>query len=82
MVLRETKLTESDVSLPNLAENIVVIAAVGALQDIRDEISIVPRTPQMYITPKAISGKTKSLSRIANRHLMLRSPSEILLFAK
>ena len=41
-VLRETILTESEVSAPYRAENIVVTAAAGALQDIIDEISIVP----------------------------------------
>lgn len=42
----ETILTESSVAFPNLAENIVVIAAVGAQAAITIEVSIVPLIPR------------------------------------
>lgn len=81
-MLSDTKFTERGVSSPNFAANIVVIAAVGALQEIRDDTSIVPLIPQRYIMPKAKSGKMKSLKIIAKMHLRFLSPSKILLFAK
>ena len=81
-VLIDTILTESAVSQEYLFENIVVIAAVGALPEITEEISIVPLTPQRYITKSANSGKRKSLMPIAKKHLMFLSPSSILLFIK
>lgn len=61
----DTKLTERDVFLPNFAENIVVIAAVGAQQEIVEETSIVPLTPHKYIIAKAIRGNTKSFNNDA-----------------
>ena len=82
MVLKETILTESEVSLWNFAANIVVIAAVGALQEMSEDTSISPLIPQTYITPKAISGKIKSRSVIAKRHFRFLIPSKILLPAK
>ena len=82
IVLKDTKFTESEVSRPNFAENIVVIAAVGALQDISEEISKVPLIPHIYITPSANNGKANSFKNIAKMHLIFLIPSLILLFAK
>ena len=82
MVLIETKLTESSVSRPHLAANIVVTAAVGALQDMTEEISISPLIPQMNIIPNAIRGKTKSFSITENMQFKFLNPDKILLLAK
>ena len=82
MVLKETKLTESEVSRPNFAANIVVIAATGALQEIIEEISISPLILQIYITANARSGKINNLNAIAKRHFQFFIPSKILLLAK
>ena len=81
-MLIDTILTESAVSQEYLSENIVVIAAVGALKEITDETSIVPLTPQIYITPRASNGKRKSFMPMAKKHLRFLSPSKILLFIK
>ena len=64
IVLRDTILAESGVFLSNFAENIVVIAAVGALTDITEETKSVPLIPQRYIAPKIISGKTTNFKSI------------------
>ena len=70
-VLAETMPTESSVSpLSNFDENIVVMEAVGAQQEIAAEISITPRTPQRRITATAAAGKTKSRSNTATMHLI------------
>ena len=82
MVLSETKLTESGVSASNFAANIVVIAAVGALQEITIETSISPLTPQRYIPPSANKGKITSFKNIAKMHFKLLSPLSILLFVR
>lgn len=60
-VLRETKFTEREVSAPNFEENIVVIAAAGAEQEISKDTSISPLTPQIYIPARAIAGNKISL---------------------
>ena len=46
IVLKDTILTERGVSAENFAENIVAIAAVGALKEITEDTSISPLTPQ------------------------------------
>lgn len=68
-MLSDTIFTESEVSAENFAENIVVIAAVGALQEITIEVSISPLIPQRYITPKDKAGYKTSFKNIAKMHL-------------
>lgn len=81
-VLKDTKVTEREVSCPNFAENIVVIAATGAQQDITEDTSITPRIEQRYIIPSAISGRITNLNAIARMHFGFFIPFEILLLAK
>lgn len=81
-VLKDTRLTDSEVSLSYFEANIVVNAAAGALQEITEDISIVPLTEHRYITPKAISGKMNNLKIIAKMHFKFFIPSKILLLAK
>ena len=81
-MLRDTILTEREVSLWNFDANIVVIAATGAEQEIKEETSISPRILHKNIIPNAIRGNTKSLRAMAKRHLIFFMPSEILLPAK
>ena len=82
IVLTDTKLTESEVSHPNLAENIVFIAATGAQQQIIEETSKVSLIPQTYIIASAISGKTNSRDKTAIIEFIFFKPSIILLFAR
>ena len=81
-VLNDTMFTDVEVSPPNFAANIVERAAVGALQEITDETSISPLTPQRYITPSAAEGKTTNLIPIAHKHLKFFRTLKILLLAK
>ena len=81
-VLKDTILTEREVLRSNFAANIVAIAAVGALVDITEETSIIPLTPQTYITPRVKSGNKNSLMKIAYKHLKFFIPSISLLCAK
>ena len=46
IVLKDTILTERGVFAENFAENMVAIAAVGALKEITEDTSISPLTPQ------------------------------------
>ena len=55
-VLKETISTESGVSAPYFEENIVVIAATGALTEIITETSRVPLTPKRYKAPSTARG--------------------------
>ena len=82
IVLNDTILTEREVFAENLEANIVVIAAVGALQEIVEETSISPLIPHRYITPSAINGNTKSFKQIAKRHLKLFKPESKLLLVR
>ena len=60
--LTATSLTESEVSALNFEENIVVLAAVGALQEIASDTSITPLMPQRYITATESKGNINSLN--------------------
>ena len=55
-VLKETISTERGVSAPYFAENIVVIAATGALTEIMTDTSRVPLTPIIYKNPSTAMG--------------------------
>ena len=79
-MLKETILTESDVLRPNLSENIVVIAATGALQEITIETKRFPLMPQRYERPRIKRGKANSFKNIAKTHLRFLSPERRLLF--
>ena len=81
-MLKDTIFTDISVSAPNFEENIVVIAAEGALQEITEEISIVPLIPQRYIMPKAAPGNITSFIAIAIIHFRLLIPFKRLLCAK
>ena len=59
-----TTLTESSVSLLNFAENIVVVAAVGAAQAITKAMTILLLSPNGAIAKIARTGTTMSLSTI------------------
>lgn len=67
-VLTDTKFAEASVSAPNLAENIVVAAAIGEQIEIAEDISIVPVTLQIRRIPTAAKGSIMSLSTIAHIH--------------
>ena len=55
-VLRDTISTERGVSAPYFEENIVVIAATGALTEIITDTSSVPLTPISYRNPITAMG--------------------------
>ena len=55
-VLKDTIFMDSGVSPPYFVENIVVMAATGALTEITIETSSVPRTPIKNKKPSTASG--------------------------
>lgn len=59
-----TMLTESLTSLPNLAENIVVVAAVGAEDAITQATTTVLSIPAKDIITAVVTGITRSLNPI------------------
>ena len=79
IVLSDTKFTDKAVSQPNLSENIVVIAAVGAQQEITIDTNKSPLIPQRYIIARAIIGNKTSLTAIARNPAL---PLKILLLVK
>ena len=82
IVLKETVVTESDVSPPYLEANIVVIAAVGAQAHIVQATSTSPLIPQRYIPNKTKAGNRSNLIKIVYSVLRFLSPSKTLLFAR
>lgn len=82
IVVRETRFTESSVSLLNLVANIVVTAAIGALTAIATVISILPLIPTKYIIAIHITGITKSLISADSHAFLSFKPAEILLFER
>jgi hypothetical protein len=82
IVERETKFTESSVSLLNLVANIVVVAAIGALTAIATVINILSLTPNRYIKEIHITGTTISLTSADNHAFLSFKPDEILLFER
>ena len=82
IVLKDTILTESEVSPPNFEENIVVIAAVGAEAEMVIATKTSPLIPQKYIPNNAASGKIISFKAIENSAFRFFTASNKLLFAK
>ena len=82
IVLKDTILTESEVSPPNFEENIVVMAAVGAEAEMVIATKTSPLTPQKYIPNNVTSGKINSFKAIEKRAFKFLTASNKLLFAK
>ena len=64
IVLKDTILTEREVSPPNFEENIVVMAAVGAEAEMVIATKTSPLIPQTYIPNNVARGKIKSFKTI------------------
>ena len=82
IVLKDTILTESDVSPPNFEENIVVMAAAGAETEMVIATKTSPLTPQKYIPNNVVRGKMNSFNAIENTAFRFLIASNKLLFAK
>lgn len=82
MVLKDTILTESEVSPPNFEENIVVMAAAGAETEMVIATKTSPLTPQKYIPNNVTRGKINSFKAIENTAFRFLIASNKLLFAK
>ena len=82
IVLKDTILTESEVSPPNFEENIVVMAAVGAEAEMVIATKTSPLIPQKYIPNNTARGKIKSFKAIEKRAFKFLIASNKLLFAK
>ena len=81
-VLNDTISTDSSVSPPNFEENMVVIAATGALTEIIIETSRVPLTPIRYSKPSAAKGYTIRLKKTEKIQRISRNAFNTLLCAK
>ena len=81
-VLSDTMPTESSVFFENFEENIVVIAAVGALDEIIIDLSTISGTPNKYIQRTTAAGIMKMRRITARMPLMFLSAFKILLFAR
>ena len=82
IVLKDTILTEREVSPPNFEENIVVMAAVGAEAEMVIATKTSPLIPQTYIPNNVARGKIKSFKTIETTAFKFLIASKKLLFAK
>ena len=81
-MLKDTILTEIEVSPPNFEENIVVMAAAGAETEMVIATKTSPLTPQKYIPNNVVRGKMNSFNAIESTAFRFLIASNKLLFAK